>query len=458
MLRLNLKQTLICGTLDLKVKTMGIWMQKSNRVSCPQVLRNDFGFVLGTTLLVLIVLALFMVAGVQWASQDIPRTAKYKKSRQAFYIADAGIQQAINFLNYNALGSGNGFNDELNGANWPVAFASTPVGTGAFAVTIADNDPATPTVDSDNTVVLNSVGTTNGISSTIQATIFRPLFNPGGAVVTQGNLTINGNPNIQGTNGSVHTNSDLDIAGAPNIAATATGSYTAAGSQPGITGPTGGGLPPVDIPTINPLDFKIFADYVLKADGTVEDGAGNLLHDTGTNGKWDDWDFKNGDTWELGGGNTQNGMFYAEGNIDIKGNPGEGDPGTPAWQATLIATKNVELSGNPVIDNYNDPNDPQAINNLLFIAGLDLRISGNPNQTFTGIMYAGEQMNLDGDPNVNGYILSKDLSANSNLATGNSINGNPSITYNGGLAPPPLSWQYGQDFSLARIIILHYLH
>ena len=94
-------------------------MQKNKKRPGSKYLTNESGFALGVTLMLLMVFALLIVGSTRMASQDITRTRTYKHDREAFYIAEAGIQRAVNFFNYDGAGnspgaSANGFDDELD--------------------------------------------------------------------------------------------------------------------------------------------------------------------------------------------------------------------------------------------------------------------------------------------------------------------------------------------------------
>jgi hypothetical protein len=81
-----------------------------------------------------------------------------------------------------------------------------------------------------------------------------------------------------------------------------------------------------------------------------------------------------------------------------------------------------------------DPEDPPAVQAILFLSGADLKVKGNSSQTFTGIMAAREQIELTGNATIEGVVIAADESNDSDLVTENYLSGNMKITYDGGLS------------------------
>ncbi|MDI6790178.1 MAG: hypothetical protein QME44_05770, partial [Thermodesulfobacteriota bacterium] len=48
-----------------------------------------------------------------------------------------------------------------------------------------------------------------------------------------------------------------------------------------------------------------------------------------------------------------------------------------------------------------------------------------------GIIAAHEQIEISGNPGLNGYVIAEDATSTSNTANENKISGNMSLTYNG---------------------------
>ncbi len=53
---------------------------------------KEDGVALPVTLLILVVMGALAVVATQWSAQDVKRTERYYKTREAFYIAEAGVQ------------------------------------------------------------------------------------------------------------------------------------------------------------------------------------------------------------------------------------------------------------------------------------------------------------------------------------------------------------------------------
>ena len=455
------------------MKTMNLFIQENKKRLGSKYLANETGFALGVTLMLMVVLALFIVAATQMASQDITRTRTYTQDRASFYIAEAGIQRAVNFMDYDGAGnspgaSANGFNDELNGATWPAAFANTAFANGNYTVTIADNDDegggVINNLDIDDTVILTSTGTRNGVSTTIEAVIHRPTIIPASALTTNGTLNGNGTFTVQGACGSIHSNSDFDQSGGSG---TVVQGVTASGTCSGGECESSGVLEQ-EIPEVDPQDYKDYADFVLQLDGTIRDtqSTPNDLTDdivyTKTGSNWvgnpgavdGNPSFGSisqpGGLWKMNGTDLADGMYYVEkdpdptvldGNIKVLGTP---DP----FQVTILAEGYIDFGGNGDIVNYQGGPSPD-IDQLFLIAGTDLKFTGHPTNQIEGMLYAGEQMSISGDVDLNGYIFSANLADDENLVgPESSISGTLTITYScNGILPiisdfvSILSWQ-----------------
>ena len=136
-------------------------------------------------------------------------------------------------------------------------------------------------------------------------------------------------------------------------------------------------------------------------------------------------------------------MIYVEGNAVITGNPGEA---TTPWNVSLITEGSIEITGNV---NAQTNSAGPATDNLLFVAGGDIKVNGNSSQFLQGILAAHEQVDISGTPNLTGTIVAEDAINNSTYATENIISGNMNINYNGLSTPfntgvvvvDSLSWQ-----------------
>lgn len=282
-------------------------------------------------------------------------------------------------------------------------------------------------------------------------------YNAVKAVLTAGNLTISGNPTINGTAGSAHTNGNITVSGNPN-----TGGLTASGgvaSSGNPTPPPAGGKPPQAIPEISPrgmyaqrLDPGNTPNwYDLCPDGTVREPAlappadqtpctGEILELDATSDEYRGWKLS-GDNWDFGGdASSYSGIYYVyQKSVKVGGNPGK-LPGPP-WSATILAEAtetlpdppgcphgfgDIEISGNPRITPF--------LQGLGLMAGRDLKISGNPEFPVPTLLAAHEQIQVSGNPTIKGSLVAESVCNTSDSPVANNvINGNPTITFNGDL-------------------------
>lgn len=438
-------------------------------------LKSEDGFAL-----VLVLLALLVVSGLASAMVTSGRTeviisTNQERAAQARAAAEAGLNHAISVtITYVQSWQALGF------ANSSAAMTSLLIGPDANPLTTADNGsletratlpngiPFPPAVivldgaintsyearvmdeddpmrglsgadqvrvgetgnaalDSNGRIVVRSVGyAAGGTTATLEASV-GPIILP--AIVTNDDLTISGNPTIDGANGSVHSNGNLTISGSPNISenATASGSYSTSGS-PDIGGQSGGGRPNLTIPPVNAADHRPLADFILQADGRMVTQAGveicNASVDNNACRPIYGWRYSAaGPSWDMNDNAVVfTATYYAEGDVSISASPGSA--ATPL-AITIIAEGDIEITGNPDLR----PDQPE----LMFVTNQDLRIAGTLAQpiAFEGQMLVREQLSISGHPSLAGQILVQNVPSVSNVVLTNSISGNPTITYNG---------------------------
>ncbi len=276
-------------------------------------LRNESGMALVTVLLFVVVMLSMIPVAMQFTSGDIDRTQNFKEDREAFFVAEAGLEHAKfmieeNFLSGDELLAGpdalvnatpsHADNDDngtfgagtlatLDGNVYDeVAFN----GNNYYIRAYDNNDDGDSLDDSDRIVILFAVGIVDGTMTTVESTIYLPAGITSG-VATNGDLLISGNPTLTGSCGSVHANGDLEISANPNIQvdATASGAYTNGGS-PVIGGASGSGYDDAFVPLLNPPDYEQYADYKLKSDGKVYDSNDNEIHDVNVS-NWEGWSY-----------------------------------------------------------------------------------------------------------------------------------------------------------------------
>lgn len=428
---------------------------------------NERGIVL---VIALLILALLMVAGVGAivsTQTDFKSSGNFKRGTQAFYFADAGINHARLELQ-NADGTKD-FGSVFNGAdsaNGTQIVSNSNFYGGTYTVT------RTGSRTGPDAIKVLAVGTApNNAQAQIEAWFKLDGGKPPKAVETNGDLKINGNPNISGTCGGAHSNDDMQISGNPDIqmanGLTSSNNVSGGGTLPegmDISGkPTIGGTkldtnaqrdayeaanstaPVETIPKINPADYASLvagmgsagSHYILNDNGTVTTGG-----TCGTNGLCSGgttvttpsgWNFDDG-KWKVDGNSAANGVFYAETQVQISGSPGSS---SSPWQATIIARDTITVSGNPDIKPY--PSSSVQLQNQLFVTGNDLEISGNMKANYAGeAILVHQQVKISGNPNINGWIIAGDGQPtwtgdpfpNASVGVGlNQISGNAQFTY-----------------------------
>ncbi len=417
----------------------------------PRDFSCERGVVLILAIAAILLITLLGLAMTSSGILSVSLTTNKQDSSQALYIADTGITHAKSILlargstdfdEYLQAGNGSACDgDELSddalftGGLTPAGKITSEgngghaFGSGRYEVSVCDdhlyetatNDPpdlpdADPNVDMNDFIRLVSTGYgLNGATATVEVTV-RSVTLP--ALLVEGNLRISGNPEILGDGGAVHTNGDLEISGDPCAEQyfSSKGTLQASGSHE--TGPKCAGPGSYDNPTderpgsrsifvpeYNPSDYISYADYILKNNAEVRDSNDVLLNNPADK-NWcpsDCWDFDDSELrWTAGGENIPQGTYYSEGSLVVSGNPGQS---TPNFEMTLIAEGWIDISGNPEIV----PALTLADTSYAMIAGMDMKISGNPFNPYTGFFYAGHQIDFSGNPSLTGQVIAKDL-------------------------------------------------
>ena len=304
-------------------------------------------------------------------------------------------------------------------------------------MTIDDNDDndGDTNDDVDHTVIVTSQGTKDGQTTSIEAIVNRPTYTPASAITTKGNLTGGGAYTVQGACGSIHTNSGFNQSG---VSGTVTQGTTASGACSGATCTTSGAAEQ-PIPIVDPNDFKTYAHYVLKSDGTILDqSTGYIYSKSGSD--WTHATTGDGNTlfgditrpsglWKMNGTSIGDGIFYVEGNINVLNMPSP-------FQVTILADGYIDFGGSGIVVNYQGGPSPD-IDQLFLVAGTNLEFSGNPTNQIEGMMYAGEQMSISGTVDLKGFIVSANLAdVESLVSPESSISGSLTVTYNcNGVSP-----------------------
>ena len=283
---------------------------------------------------------------------------------RALNIAEAGLANAMDNLK-------KGFSPTLGSELNPLAYDN-----GFYYTTITMNFP------SEGRHLLFSTGRFQRATAALRTTVSFEVgfgenkYKPQSAFIANGDLTISGNPKIQGNKGSIFSNKKITIPGDPTISKDlrAVEALNISGG-PTVGGDQEVGMEPEPVPDLTVEDYQEEANYILKNDGKVYDASGTLLHDASTAGPFQHWKLtdyaESVATWDYEGNDAIDGLYYIEGHVKIGGSPGSS---ISPWKLMVIATGHIEISGSPFFT-------PLHGDGVMFLAGTDLKINGNATVT-----------------------------------------------------------------------------
>ena len=412
-----------------------------------QPLKAQTGVVLVTTLLLLILLTGVGLTSLAAFGVNRGQSQNLVSTKQAFQLADAGIQYAEKYLNQHQI-------------LWSTYASPTPqtlipsttlTGLGTFTVSVQDGGNGSLQVTSTGTA-------SNNAQAVITGLVVLGPYVPEDAVTVDQDLTISGNATLAGSNGGVHANGNLTISSSPVISTNAIAyfNYTATGT-PNVTGVAAGSQTIAAIPLMQASMFSASRDYLLSWDGYVYSGSNLTQPLPMPNGLWNCWSFSSttsvqkkkkkkhvslsGPTgpaiWTLSCPSTINGTLYFETDVSIPTSLGT----TQApWITTLIAEGSIDLTAQSLIARAPTSADgalfKAGTQNFLFISDEDIHIGSLSGGNFTGVVAAYEQVNIEGNPTMYGYVVAQDGANGSGLVTADSVSGGLSLTYNGDLSIP----------------------
>ncbi len=463
-------------------------------------IQGESGSALLASFMVIALIAGAGLTAVTTSSVNAKKANNVTGSKQALYIAEAALNHGKMALHQKI-------------ANWDsYATYTTPytlipttsfAGVGTYTVTIKGANPSVV----GGPLLMTATGTLTDNTNTGQAsladrtktiTTLLTLDNAnllGNAFITGKDLLVSGNPVFSGTSGGIHANDDLTISGNPTIAtnAQANDRYTVTGT-PTVGGFSGGGQPKQ---TINPLrawniawgnydyyfawtyyyydaatnTYNYYYDPVTGTYtyyGVVYDRNGIEIARVAPGGTWNCWQYTSYTYWYNTTTGlyeytpfiwtmncpTSNGTYLVLGDAVIAANAGT--VASP-WITTILAYGSIKVTApNLVARPPAQATEPtlyrSQTKNLLFVADMDVQISGTINQKFgyvdpvTNVVYgaitsAYQQVGISGDPNYYGYILAQDVGNTKTyyygtnfVADDNYISGNMKLTYNGDVA------------------------
>ncbi len=426
-----------------------------------RTLANESGVALITALLFMVVLIALVPAAISLTTGEMDRTGDFEENREAFFLAEAGLEHAKYLTGQSTLRlvlkgpddlitavTGTAADDDDNGTFGAGTLFTGPDGFvydevtykgNTYYIRAWDNDDGDGdlTKDFDHMIFLSAVGIVDNTTTSVETLVYNPPGLPVAAVTTNGDTTYGGDTHVMGACGSIHANGDLTLSGSTSIIdvnATSTGT-TDVGTAT-VNGSAISGAPEVPVPNIDVTEYKDHADYVFKSDGTIEDKNGDPVV---AGPIWADWSHNMAQQkWRNGNGFAAVDAFiYVEGNVDIS-NIDSGNAGDK-WELTLVATGFVSIGGNEHIINKKDPALPPDIQNLFIAAGTDVDLAGAVNQNIEGFVYAWEQLKLSGNADFLGALMAYNGGSAENLVSSNAISGSSQVTYSCGLFTPTTS-------------------
>lgn len=414
-----------------------------------RVWRNESGLALIAVLLGMTMLAVIGVALAAVGVVEFRTSMNHRSATRSLLLADAGATHAVALvrgplsgydysdllLGSDALGNteDDGYLSNYRGLAEFDALPDTGVllGSGRYFVRLVndDTDPTgDPLIDTNNRLMAICRGeTSDGGAAEVRVIMSAPSFP---AIATNGDLRIPGTPNILGRCAGVHSNENLYINGTPTVDGTVTASgevfakndiYTSEGVEV-----TPGFDRPMEIPDLDPLQYCDRADYLLQ-DGqlTILDESPPETIDL-SGGKMSGWQYnKSNDLYTIQGKDAVPGTYCVHGNVQVSGNVGS--TGNPL-SITILATGSVDIGGTPIITSEHKED-------LLIVAEGDVEMGGNTSGTtpqYSGLIYAGAQCGLNGNPVMDGRLLcydAEDPPGAIDLIDESTINGTPTIVY-----------------------------
>lgn len=368
--------------------------------------QKNRGIVLAGVLIILVALTLVALTVAHRNSVDEKMAANRRDALNAMTISESGIEAGFAVVKENYI-YGQKMTDELYELPGNV-LSQDSVSAGSYLVTVIDGIP------NDGMATLNSVGNVNGGVREIE--IVMGMRRPGRdayAILTNNRIeSIDGSSLITGPHADVHSNSDVDVknitGGGISGAVSATGTVTVHDADQ-VQGGTVNGAAAVEIPHIYPPDYLQYATVIFTADCRVMSPGGVEWANIPGPGTWHGWGCRPGVDWSLSSNNPADGhysgFYYVHGNINITGGP------AGQWAVTFVTEGNIEVSGNPNFRAWgtvppNDTGDAEA-NEILFLAGNDIKMRGTAGAVTNGIMAAHMEVAISGNVTHTGSIMAE---------------------------------------------------
>jgi cytoskeletal protein CcmA (bactofilin family) len=309
------------------------------------LMQNKKGFALVTALLIMFALSVIGIVAVNSSIVENWMTTNTKVSKQAFFLAEAGAQEAKEILRQRIMDQGSSLTDQINlvkggdgvlGTADDLPFVSKTLGAGNYNVKLTDDSGQTAlgiiTLTSTGSGPMNSravvkqgVQAVNNPPTTETRTVRDPAFDVG--IITNRDLLINGGAFLDG---GTHSNRNTRINGTSTIhgSVSAVGTITTSG-RVDITGERRQnllvGIPVPDVDSILLNNLRAAAGVT-----NYHEGSFTLNGGTAVNSPL----------------NLGNQVIYVNGDLTLNGH---------VFNGTLVATGNVTINGSSqIINGYSD--------------------------------------------------------------------------------------------------------
>jgi len=288
------------------------------------------------------------------------------------------------------------------------------------------------------------------------------------AFLTDMDLDISGNPTFHGNAASGHSNGHVTVPGNPTFhdgCLTASDGGTISGNVNDHSDCPDDpyNQPEEFVPDIVAGDFWHMSEYDMCPDGKVRAGpahpdffdtvgtapctTGHILEDDAMADPFNGWKFegccdsKLNAKWDLSDGTAIDGAYYFfEGSPNVSGSPGTNNS---PWHVLIVAESkgscpanvggDFTTSGSVVIAPYTGQ-PVHSGNNVAVIAERDVEWSGAGRLKVPGIVGAGEQIKISGNPQIEGaFIAQSECDSPDDNVDANQITGNPTFTLTGPL-------------------------
>lgn len=321
------------------------------------------GSALFITMLAVVIISLLAGSLSSLSIQNASNFYFQEKAQKAFFLAEAGANEAVALLKED-------FDYKDDDSNFPL----TALGEGSYDVTI---------IETGGFVVIRSVGTVRGISRDVSITVADDSANDAFnfAFFSNGDMTIQGNPDVTG---DIHSNQTVNITGNPTVSGTASASEVVNITGTPILGATQDGAPVIPFPA---FDFNFYYNLADPGDRYAgnQNWAGNQTL------------------------TPANGVIYVDGDIRISGNLN--------ITGAIVVTGSITINGNVT---------QTGITGLPLLMSRDsyIRINGNILDA-DGLMYSGSNdIQIYGNINMTGQIIAYDelvITGNPSVTQGSDI-------------------------------------